>query len=88
MKVLVPNSLVGAIIGKGGDEMKKMKEESSCFIRLSQNDKFFPATNERPCYIEGEPDDIIKAIQVIQDKLANDNPRRGLTHSVCSNEHY
>ena len=36
MKVLVPNSLVGAIIGKGGEEMKKLKEESSCFIRLSQ----------------------------------------------------
>ena len=35
MKLLVPNSLVGAIIGKGGEEMKKLKEESSCFVRLS-----------------------------------------------------
>lgn len=77
MKVLVPNSLVGAIIGKGGEEMKKLKEESSCFIRLSQNDKYFPNTNERPCYIEGVPEDIVKAIQTIQEKLANDNPRRG-----------
>jgi len=77
VKILVPNSLVGAIIGKGGDEMKKLKEESSCFIRLSQNDKYFPKTNERPCYIEGEPENIVKAITTIQEKLQNDNPRRG-----------
>ena len=43
----------------------------------SQNDKYFPNTNERPCYIEGIPEDIVKAIQTIQEKLANDNPRRG-----------
>ena len=42
-----------------------------------QNDKYFPNTNERPCYIEGVPEDIVKAIQTIQEKLANDNPRRG-----------
>ena len=44
MKILVPNSLVGAIIGKGGEEMKKLKEESSCFIRLSQVSKYLPLT--------------------------------------------
>lgn len=77
MKLLVPNSLVGAIIGKGGEEMKKLKEESNCFIRLSQNDKYFPNTTERPCYIEGTPEDIVKAVTVIQEKLTNDNPRRG-----------
>lgn len=77
IKLLVPNSLVGAIIGKGGEEMKKLKEESNCFIRLSQNDKYFPNTTERPCYIEGFPDDICKAVTTIQEKLVNDSPRRG-----------
>ena len=47
------------------------------FSKSPQNDKYFPNTNERPCYIEGTPEDIVKAIKTIQEKLANDNPRRG-----------
>ena len=50
---------------------------NSFILFSSQNDKYFPNTNERPCYIEGVPEDIVKAIQTIQEKLANDNPRRG-----------
>lgn len=44
---------------------------------IRQNDKYFPNTSERPCYIEGMPEDIVKAVQAIQEKLINDNPRRG-----------
>ena len=43
-----------------------------------QNDMYFPNTNERPCYLEGTPEEIVKAMEVIQDKLARDNPKRGI----------
>ena len=46
-------------------------------LTISQNDKYFPNTDERPCYLEGEPEQIVKALNVIQDKLVNDNPKRG-----------
>ena len=36
IKALVPSSIVGAIIGKGGEEMKRIKTESGCYVRLSQ----------------------------------------------------
>ena len=36
LKMLVPNFIVGAVIGKGGAELKKIKEETGAYIKLSQ----------------------------------------------------
>ena len=39
IKVIVPNSTVGMIIGKGGSYIKHLKETSGSFIQLSQKAK-------------------------------------------------
>ena len=36
VKILIPNSTAGMIIGKGGNYIKQMKEESGSYIQLSQ----------------------------------------------------
>ena len=36
MKILVPNSTAGMIIGKGGCHIKEIKEESGAYIQVSQ----------------------------------------------------
>jgi len=77
IKALVPSSIVGAIIGKGGEEMKRIKTESGAYVRLSQNDKYFPNSQERPCYIEGEPEEIVKVLDFMQEKVRSDRPPRG-----------
>ena len=39
IKVIVPNSTAGMIIGKGGSYIKHLKETSGSFIQLSQKAK-------------------------------------------------
>ena len=39
VKILVPNSTAGMIIGKGGNFIKQMKEESGSYIQISQKAK-------------------------------------------------
>lgn len=36
VKILIPNSTAGMIIGKGGNYIKQIKEESGSYIQLSQ----------------------------------------------------
>ncbi|XP_050404467.1 RNA-binding protein Pasilla isoform X1 [Patella vulgata] len=39
VKILVPNSTAGMIIGKGGNYIKQIKEESGAYIQISQKSK-------------------------------------------------
>jgi predicted PilT family ATPase len=39
VKILVPNSTAGMIIGKGGNYIKQMKEESGSYVQISQKAK-------------------------------------------------
>ena len=39
VKVLVPNSTAGMIIGKSGNFIKQIKEESGAYVQLSQKSK-------------------------------------------------
>jgi len=39
VKILVPNSTAGMIIGKGGTYIKQIKEESGAYVQISQKDK-------------------------------------------------
>ena len=53
VKVLVPNSTAGMIIGKSGNYIKQIKEESGAYVQISQKSK---ETNlpERCVTIAGE----------------------------------
>ena len=39
VKVIIPNSTAGMIIGKGGSFIKQLKDESGAFIQISQKSK-------------------------------------------------
>lgn len=39
VKILVPNSTAGMVIGKGGNYIKQIKEESGAYIQISQKSK-------------------------------------------------
>lgn len=53
VKVLVPNSTAGMVIGKSGNFIKQIKEESGAYVQISQKSK---ETNlpERCITIAGE----------------------------------
>jgi len=55
VKLLIPNSTAGMIIGKGGNYIKQIKEESGSYIQLSQKADAAVTLHERCVTIIGEP---------------------------------
>ena len=74
IKILIPSFTVGAVIGKGGEVIKAMKKESGAHIRVSQNGKYYPSTNERIAFISGTMEQVHQVICDINEKIRNDKP--------------
>ena len=53
MKLLVPNSTAGMIIGKSGNFIRQIKEESGAYVQISQKSKEM-SLPERCVTIAGE----------------------------------
>lgn len=75
VKVIVPNSTAGMIIGKGGNFIKHLKESSGSFIQLSQKarDTTLP---ERVVTVIGEEENNRVALEMILDVVQED-PQSG-----------
>lgn len=53
VKILVPNSTAGMIIGKGGNYIKQIKEQSGSYVQISQKAKEL-SLQERCITVVGE----------------------------------
>ncbi|XP_053395360.1 RNA-binding protein Pasilla-like isoform X4 [Mercenaria mercenaria] len=75
VKILVPNSTAGMIIGKGGNYIKQIKEESGAYVQISQKSK---ETNlpERCITVAGDLENNKKAVDLILQKIVED-PQSG-----------
>ncbi|KAL0269218.1 UNVERIFIED_CONTAM: hypothetical protein PYX00_007024 [Menopon gallinae] len=82
VKILIPNSTAGMIIGKGGNYIKQIKEESGSYIQLSQksNDASLQL-QERCVTIIGEIANNKKAILKLLAKVVED-PQSGSCPNV------
>ncbi|KAI6228924.1 KH domain containing protein [Aphelenchoides fujianensis] len=78
IKVLIPAAAVGALIGKGGESMRALKNESNCRVQMSKGQELFQNTNERICLVKGKVSSsmiVMKAIlEKIQEKLEAPTP--------------
>lgn len=72
VKILVPNSTAGMIIGKGGGYIKQIKEESGAYVQISQKCTQDLSLPERCVTIIGELDNIRKACAMILSKIVED----------------
>jgi len=92
LKLLVPNYVAGALIGKGGTLMKEMKEKYGGNIRLSANGEVYPGTDERIIVLTGELHEInelnnaiMEKIQDVTTRLPVDEARREKAKFVLTN---
>jgi len=69
VRVLFHKSLCGTIIGRGGSDIKNLRESTNCAIRL--NGECCPDSTDRVCQIAGQPDDILDAFDQIMNLLEN-----------------
>ncbi|UYV74432.1 NOVA1 [Cordylochernes scorpioides] len=71
VKILVPNSTAGMIIGKGGSYIKQIKEESGAYVQISQKSKDH-ALAERCITVIGEMESNKAACTMILAKIVED----------------
>ncbi|TPP56365.1 RNA-binding protein Nova-1 [Fasciola gigantica] len=53
LKLLIPCVAAGAIIGKGGEAVEKIKRQTGARLKMSKANDFYPGTVERVCVIVG-----------------------------------
>ncbi|KAF7261333.1 hypothetical protein EG68_02455 [Paragonimus skrjabini miyazakii] len=71
VKILVPNSTAGIIIGKGGSFIKEVKESTGVFIQVSQKSKELSLA-ERCVTVAGELSQTYEAVKQLLVKIADD----------------
>ncbi|TYJ16016.1 hypothetical protein E1A91_A10G221500v1 [Gossypium mustelinum] len=72
VRLVVPNSSCGSIIGKGGATIKSFIEESQAGIKISPQDNNFNGLNDRLVTLTGTLDEQMRAIELILSKLSED----------------
>ncbi|CAG5004624.1 unnamed protein product [Parnassius apollo] len=80
VKILVPNSTAGMIIGKGGNYIKQIKEQSGSYVQISQKAKEL-SLQERCITVVGEKENNKKACLMILQKVVDD-PQSGSCPNV------
>ncbi|GKV34224.1 hypothetical protein SLEP1_g42616 [Rubroshorea leprosula] len=72
VRLIVPNSSCGSIIGKGGSTIKSFIEDSQAGIKISPQDNNYYGLNDRLVTLTGTLDEQMRAFELILPKLAED----------------
>ncbi|XP_039037425.1 protein BTR1-like isoform X3 [Hibiscus syriacus] len=72
VRLIVPNSSCGSIIGKGGATIKSFIEDSQAGIKISPQDNNFYGLNDRLVTLTGTLDEQMRAIELVLSKLSED----------------
>ncbi|KAL9232521.1 hypothetical protein vseg_007627 [Gypsophila vaccaria] len=72
LKFLVSNASAGSVIGKGGSTITDFQKDSGARIQLSRNQEYFPGTPDRIIMLSGKIDDVLKAMDLILNKLSSE----------------
>lgn len=81
LKTMVPNHIAGSIIGKKGQTIAVMQEQTGAKIKLSSSSEFYPGTAERVVVIIGELHQILSMLDLITEKIRIEFPGRSSTPS-------
>lgn len=67
VRLIVPAARTGSVIGRGGENIRQLKQQSGCNIEL---DKSFQNENDERCFIiRGSADKVSYAQQLVTDKV-------------------
>ncbi|KAI3974800.1 hypothetical protein MKX01_028060 [Papaver californicum] len=72
VRLIVPNSCCGGIIGKGGSTIKSFIEESQAGIKISPQDHTCVGLNDRLVTVTGTLEEQMRAIDLVFSKLVED----------------
>ena len=70
LKMLIPNSQMGSVIGKQGVVLNRIQSESGTRLKISSTDEVIPRSGERICQIIGPLYGLRRAQQMVSQQLA------------------
>lgn len=73
INLAVPDSMIGALLGRRGQTLMDLQSESGARIRVSQRDEFVPGTSNRIVTLSGAQDSVNNARNMIRQLLSR-NP--------------
>ncbi len=76
LKLIIPNAAAGLVIGKGGENIRKMVEDSGAKIQLTGKEQQVPGLEERVLNVTGTVPQLIKASELIVHKICDDTDVR------------
>jgi len=96
VKLLVSNNMAGSIIGRSGQTIADLQQESCARIKLSQAGDCYPGTSERICLVQGEVKQVKLGVQLIlqklhetyQEQLEASSDGRGSHHNMKPNSRF
>ena len=74
LRLLLPNNMVGSIIGKGGVTIKEITQQSNARIHINHNDD--AGTVERLVAVLGTYDEVVNAHRMIAVRVQEEGPNR------------
>jgi far upstream element-binding protein len=80
-QVMTPRSLVGIIIGKNGDMIKKITNETSCRIQFKPDDGQLA---ERACMVMGPVEGATRAGRMVQELIDKNMDKVGIRRTWTS----
>jgi len=75
--MMVPDKMVGLIIGRGGEQITRLQAESGCKIQMAQDSQDFSGMPERQCTLTGPPAAIAQARSAIERIIASEGSGPG-----------
>ncbi|CAH2311100.1 far upstream element-binding 1 isoform X2 [Pelobates cultripes] len=73
----VPDGMVGFIIGRGGEQISRIQQESGCKIQIAPDSGGMP---DRSCMLTGTPDSVQGAKRLLEQIVEKGRPTPGFHH--------
>ncbi|KAE8609464.1 hypothetical protein XENTR_v10011817 [Xenopus tropicalis] len=77
----VPDGMVGFIIGRGGEQISRIQQESGCKIQIAPDSGGMP---DRSCMLTGSPDSVQAAKRLLDQIVEKGRPTPGFHHGEGS----
>mmetsp|Transcript_62706 Transcript_62706/g.149601 ORF Transcript_62706/g.149601 Transcript_62706/m.149601 type:complete len:424 (+) Transcript_62706:146-1417(+) len=75
LKILLPNHLVGSVIGKHGAHVLAIETESDCEVRVSKAEDRYPGTTDRVVVMSGEPAGLRHCLEMVMSRMHHPTDR-------------
>lgn len=69
LKILIPQSSAGRVIGRGGDRVVQIQKDSHAKVKMSKSNEVHAQSGERVCLVVGSIKNALRAMEMVSSRL-------------------